>query len=74
LCTTALFQLARPAYVSSISDIEKVLKVNIDAGLAQVEAKRRSDIHGVNELEGGGPVRSLLYHVILPRSFRNFMF
>jgi hypothetical protein len=60
--------------VSSISDIEKVLKVNIDAGLAQVEAKRRSDIHGVNELEGGGPVRSLLLNVISARGFRDYMF
>lgn len=54
----ALFQLTHPAHLSDISEIEKSLGADLDHGLTHVESKRRLEIYGANELEGGGPVRS----------------
>ncbi|KAL6236717.1 hypothetical protein BDW75DRAFT_104247 [Aspergillus navahoensis] len=45
--------LSRPAHTLSPDDILRELKVNSEEGLTAAEAKKRLELYGPNELEGG---------------------
>ncbi|KAL4794409.1 hypothetical protein BDV19DRAFT_390249 [Aspergillus venezuelensis] len=45
--------LSRPAHALSYEDILNELKVNSEEGLSGAEAKKRLELYGPNELEGG---------------------
>jgi Na+-exporting ATPase len=45
--------LSRPAHTLSPDEILRELKVNSEEGLTAAEAKKRLELYGPNELEGG---------------------
>ncbi|KAL4954026.1 hypothetical protein BDW69DRAFT_194370 [Aspergillus filifer] len=45
--------LSRPAHALSYEDILNELKVNLEEGLSNAQAKKRLELYGPNELEGG---------------------
>lgn len=45
--------LSKPAHSLTYDDILRELQVNSEEGLSAAEAKKRLELHGPNELEGG---------------------
>lgn len=45
--------LSKPAHALTYDDILRELQVNSEEGLSAAEAKKRLELHGPNELEGG---------------------